>query len=62
MCDLVPGSRIVQLDPAPQGPTNRCPDLTLTRRLLPGWKCHIPYEMGVRLTLDWFAARMMMVA
>jgi nucleoside-diphosphate-sugar epimerase len=62
VCDLVPGSRIVHLDPAPQDPTNRCPDLTLTRRLLPGWKCHIPYEMGVRLTLDWFAARMMMVA
>ena len=53
--DLVPGSRIVHVDPAPQDPTNRCPDLTLTRRLLPGWKCHIPYELGVKLTLDWFA-------
>jgi len=56
--DLVPGSRIIHVDPAPQDPTNRCPDLTLTRGLLPGWKCHIPYEIGVKRTLDWFAARL----
>jgi UDP-glucose 4-epimerase len=55
--DLVPGSRIVHVDPAPQDPTNRCPDLTLTRKLLPGWTCHVPYEVGVKRTLDWFAAR-----
>jgi UDP-glucose 4-epimerase/UDP-glucuronate decarboxylase len=56
--ELVPGSRIIHVDPVPQDPTNRCPDLTLTRRLLPGWTCHVPYEVGVKLTLDWFAARL----
>jgi nucleoside-diphosphate-sugar epimerase len=56
--DLVPDSRIVHVDPMPQDPTNRCPDLTLAQRLLPGWKCHIPYEMGVKLTIDWFASQM----
>jgi len=56
--DLVPGSRIVHADPAPQDPTNRCPDLTLTRQLLPGWTCHITYERGVKRTLDWFANQM----
>jgi len=56
--DLVPGSRIVHLDPAPQDPTNRCPDLTLAQQLLPGWKCHIPYELGVKLTIDWFAKQL----
>jgi UDP-glucose 4-epimerase/UDP-glucuronate decarboxylase len=60
--DLVPGSRIVHVDPAPQDPTNRCPDLTLTRRLLPGWTCHVPYEVGVKRTLDWFAARRRMAS
>jgi hypothetical protein len=44
--------------PAPQDPTNRCPDLTLARQLLPGWKCHIPYEFGVKLTMTWFADQM----
>lgn len=56
--DLVPGSRIVHDDPVPQDPTNRRPDLTLTREVLPGWKCRIPYELGVKLTLDWFADRL----
>jgi nucleoside-diphosphate-sugar epimerase len=55
---LVPGSRIVHVDPAPHDPTNRCPDLTIARRLLPGWTCHVPYELGVKLTIDWFADRM----
>ena len=55
--DLVPGSRIVHVDPAPQDPTNRCPDLTLTRRLIPGWTCRVPYEVGVKMTLNWFAAQ-----
>lgn len=56
--DLVPGSRIVHVDSAPQDPTNRCPDLTLTRRLIPGWTCHVPYEAGVKMTLNWFATRL----
>lgn len=56
--DLVPGSRILHVDPVPQDPTNRCPDLTLVRRLIPGWTCYTPYEAGVKLTIDWFAAQM----
>jgi UDP-glucose 4-epimerase/UDP-glucuronate decarboxylase len=56
--DLVPGSRIVHVDPAPQDPSNRCPDLALTRRLIPGWTCHIPYEKGVKMTLNWFATQL----
>ena len=58
VCKLVPGSRIVHRDPVPQDPTNRCPDLTLARQLLPGWSCHIPYERGVQMTIDWFAEQM----
>jgi nucleoside-diphosphate-sugar epimerase len=56
--DLVPGSRIVHLDPVPQDPTNRRPDLTLAQRLLPGWTCRISYEVGVKLTIEWFADQM----
>jgi nucleoside-diphosphate-sugar epimerase len=60
ICDLVPGTRIVHLDPVPQDPTNRRPDLTTANAVLPGWTCHVPYERGVRLTLDWFESRMRM--
>jgi nucleoside-diphosphate-sugar epimerase len=52
---LVPGTRIVHCGPPPQDPTNRCPDLTLARQILPGWKCAVPYERGVELTFQWFA-------
>jgi UDP-glucose 4-epimerase/UDP-glucuronate decarboxylase len=55
VASLVPGTRLEHAPPLPQDPTNRRPDLTLARRLLPGWACHIDYEEGVRLTLDWFA-------
>jgi UDP-glucose 4-epimerase/UDP-glucuronate decarboxylase len=55
---LVPGSRIEFLPPTPQDPTNRRPDLTLANRVLPGWKCGVEYEEGVRLTLDWFKDRL----
>lgn len=51
---LVPGTRIEYLPPVPQDPTNRCPDLTIARKVLPGWSASIPYETGVRETLDWF--------
>jgi nucleoside-diphosphate-sugar epimerase len=51
---LVRGARIVHLDPVPQEPTNRRPDLTVARRVLPGWECRVPYEDGVELTLGWF--------
>ncbi|MCB9988481.1 MAG: NAD-dependent epimerase/dehydratase family protein [Rhodospirillales bacterium] len=52
---LVPGSEIIFLPPPPQDPTNRCPDLTLGQRILPGWTCGIPYEEGIKLTMKWFA-------
>jgi nucleoside-diphosphate-sugar epimerase len=51
---LVPGTRIVHTPPLPQDPTNRRPDLTVLRQLLPDWKAEIPYEIGVRRTLEWF--------
>ena len=50
---LVGGCPISFGDPMPQDPTNRCPDLTIARQVLPGWTCHVPYEEGVRLTLEW---------
>ncbi|MEQ8965911.1 MAG: NAD-dependent epimerase/dehydratase family protein, partial [Azospirillaceae bacterium] len=53
---LVPGSRIAFAPRPPQDPSNRRPDLTLARRVLPGWTCGVAYEDGVRRTLDWFAA------
>jgi UDP-glucuronate decarboxylase len=58
VCELVPGTRIVHIDPVPQDPTNRCPDLTLARKLIPGWTCDVSYETGVELTLEWFKRRM----
>lgn len=55
---LVPGSRIAFKPPIPQDPTNRCPDLTLCNRILPGWTAKTSYEDGVRQTLEWFRERM----
>lgn len=49
---------IVHLPPPPQDPTNRRPDLTLARKVLPGWECKVPYEEGVKLTLEWFRQQM----
>ncbi|MEQ1956743.1 NAD-dependent epimerase/dehydratase family protein [Mesorhizobium yinganensis] len=40
--------------PVAQDPTNRCPDLTRARQVLPGWHCKVSYEIGIGLTLDWF--------
>ncbi len=51
---LFPGSRIVFVPPAPQDPTNRRPDLTLARCVLPGWRCRVPYEDGIIRTIAWF--------
>jgi len=48
------GLPIRYLDPVPQDPTNRRPDLTVARRILPGWDCKVPYEEGVQLTVEWF--------
>lgn len=50
--------KVVHLPPVPQDPTNRRPDLTLARKLLPGWACKVPYEQGVEMTLDWFRSRL----
>lgn len=49
-----PGCAIEHLPPAPQDPPNRRPDLTLAKRLLPGWECQIAYEQGVDRTISWF--------
>lgn len=51
---LVPGTRIKSCPPIPQDPTNRRPDLTLCRQVLPGWEARISYEEGVLRTLEWF--------
>jgi nucleoside-diphosphate-sugar epimerase len=48
---------IHHLDPVPQDPTNRRPDLTLARSILPGWECKVQYERGLQLTVDWFRDR-----
>lgn len=56
--ELVPGSRIIFAPPVEQDPTNRRPDLTHAQHVLPGWVCTIPYEEGVRLTLEWFRAEL----
>ena len=55
---LVPGSRIEFAPPLPQDPTNRRPDLSLARKLLPGWSAEVPYEVGVKRTLEWFRAEL----
>lgn len=54
ICSLIPGSRIEFCPPVPQDPTNRRPDLTVCRKVLPGWDARISYEEGVRRTMDWF--------
>jgi nucleoside-diphosphate-sugar epimerase len=44
--------------PLPQDPSNRCPDLTIARRILPGWSCGISYEDGIRRTIEWFRTKL----
>lgn len=56
---LVPGSRLKMVPPIPQDPTNRRPDLTLCRKILPGWEANITYEEGIKRTLDWFREQVM---
>ncbi|WP_243444810.1 NAD-dependent epimerase/dehydratase family protein [Sphingosinicella humi] len=58
IASLVPGSQIKFLPPVPQDPTNRRPDLTLARQVLPGWAAKVEYEEGVRRTFDWFKSKM----
>lgn len=52
-----PGSRIEFMPDTPQNPTNRRPDLTLARRVLPGWESRISYEEGVDRSIEWFRQR-----
>ena len=59
---LVPGSFISHQEPSPQDPTNRCPDLTLARRILPGWEAKTGYEDGIRRTLEWFREQVAPIA
>jgi nucleoside-diphosphate-sugar epimerase len=52
------GSPIEFLPPTPQDPTNRRPDLTLARQVIPGWSADVAYEDGVDRTIAWFRQRM----
>lgn len=54
VASLRPGARIEFCAPMPQDPTNRRPDLTLASRILPGWSCAVPYERGIKMTMDWY--------
>lgn len=54
IAEFVGGCEIVFEPPVPQDPTNRRPDLTIARQILPGWTCQVPYERGVTLMVDWF--------
>jgi nucleoside-diphosphate-sugar epimerase len=53
-----PGSGIEFMPPVPQDPTNRRPDLTIARKVLPGWACEVPYEEGIDRSIEWFRQRM----
>ena len=57
--NLVPGARLKICPPIPQDPTNRQPDLTLCRQILPGWEANISYEVGIQRTMDWFRETVM---
>lgn len=58
VAELAGGCPIIHVAPTPHDPTNRCPDLTIARQILPGWDCKVPYEDGVRMTFEWFRDRM----
>lgn len=51
---IVPGITVKYEDALPQDPTHRRPDLSLARRILPGWEARIGLEEGLERTLDWF--------
>lgn len=49
----------IEFQPSPpQDPTNRRPDLTLARQVIPGWAAGVTYENGVDRTIEWFRQRM----
>lgn len=58
IAELVPGSRIVHVPPNPQDPTNRRPDLSRAKQVLPGWNATTSYEDGILRTLRWFRAQL----
>jgi nucleoside-diphosphate-sugar epimerase len=53
-----PRSPIEFLPLPPQDPTNRRPDLTLAKQVIPGWAASIAYEDGVDRTIEWFRGSM----
>lgn len=57
IASLVPGARIEFAPPAPDDPSNRCPDLKLARTILPSWTCKTGFELGISQTLSWFEKR-----
>lgn len=62
VAELTGAGEVMYLPPVPQDPTNRRPDLTLARKIIPGWECRIPYEEGVASTLEWFRRRLLNTA
>lgn len=54
VASLVPRAKIEFCDPPPQDPTNRRPDLTLAHKIIPGWNCAVPYEAGIKRTMQWY--------
>ena len=53
-----PASAIEFAPSPPQDPTNRRPDLTLARQVIPGWSADVAYEDGVDRTIAWFRRHM----
>ncbi|TPK63843.1 hypothetical protein FJ930_26035 [Mesorhizobium sp. B2-4-15] len=53
------GSRIEHHAAVPQDPTNRCPDLTLARRVFPGGRQRPVTRTDPARTFEWFQRRIM---
>jgi len=53
---LTGSASTIEYRPLPQDdPTQRCPDITLARRLL-GWEPKVPLDEGLRRTIDYFSS------
>ena len=48
-------SALQHLDPAPDDPTRRCPDIRLANKAL-GWVPRIGLDEGLRRTIAWFTS------
>lgn len=59
IASLVPGASVKMVPPIPQDPSNRRPDLTLCRAILPGWEARVSYQEGISRTLEWFRETVM---